>query len=215
MNVIRQHRGEVTRQAILDAAERVFAEVGFSAARLEDVAEEVGIRRPSIIYYFAGKQELYDEVEARIFADMHAFAQERVADVGDPFSRLIALLDAWLDFHVSRPNAARIIQRLVADATPRQGNPVEFSRSALEDIDRVVADGVASGAFRPVSAMHVLNGVAAGVLFYTCNGGQIGDSRRYDAANPVELSAFRAMMHRMAAAAVMRDRADHPADQET
>lgn len=205
MNVIRQPRGEVTRQAILDAAERVFAEVGFAAARLEDVAEEVGIRRPSIIYYFAGKQELYDEVEARIFADMHAFAQQRADGESAPFERLIALLDAWLDFHVSRPNAARIIQRLVADATPRRGNPVEFSRSALEDIDRVVAEGLAGGAFRPVSSMHVLNGVAAGVLFYACNGGQVGDTRRYDPADPVELSAFRALMHRMAAAAVLRE----------
>ena len=139
MKVTRQQRGEVTRQAILEAAERLFAEVGFAAARLEDVAEEVGIRRPSIIYYFASKQELYDEVEASIFAEMHRVTQARVAGLTDPFSRLIALLDAWLDFHVTRPNAARIIQRLVADVTPRQGNPVEFSGSALEDIDSVNA----------------------------------------------------------------------------
>lgn len=205
MKAIRQPRGEVTRQAILDAAERVFAEVGFAAARLEDVAEEVGIRRPSIVYYFASKQELYDEVEATIFADMHAFAQARIAGIEEPFARLVALLDAWLDFHVSRPNAARIIQRLVADVTPRRGNPVEFSNTALEDIDRVIAAGVAAGAFRPVSPMHVLNGVAAGVLFYVCNGGQIGDTRAYDPADPVELSAFRALMHRLAAAAVLRE----------
>ena len=79
MKVTRQQRGEVTRQAILEAAERLFAEVGFAAARLEDVAEEVGIRRPSIIYYFASKQELYDEVEASIFAEMHRVTQARVA----------------------------------------------------------------------------------------------------------------------------------------
>lgn len=205
MKAIRQPRGEVTRQAILDAAERVFAEVGFSAARLEDVAEEVGIRRPSIVYYFASKQELYDEVEAGIFADMHAFAQARTAGVEAPFERLLALLDAWLDFLVARPTAARIVQRLVADVTPRHGNPVEFSGSALEDIDRVVAEGVASGAFRPVSPMHVLNGVTAGALFYVCNGGQVGESRRYDPADPVELAAFRALLHRLAAAAVLRE----------
>jgi TetR/AcrR family transcriptional regulator len=205
MKAIRQPRGEVTRQAILDAAERVFAEVGFAAARLEDVAEDVGIRRPSIVYYFASKQELYDEVEAAIFADMHAFAQARAAGIEEPFARLLALLDAWLDFNVGRPNAARIILRLTADATPRQDNPIEFSASALEDIDRVVAEGVASGAFRPVTPMQVLNGVAAGALLYVCNSDQVGENRRYDPADPVELSAFRALMHRLAAAAVLRE----------
>ena len=147
-------------------------------------------------------------MEASIFAEMHRVAQAGVTGLTDPFARLLALLDAWLDFHVARPNAARIIQRLVADVTPRQGNPVEFSGSALEDIERIVSEGVASGAFRPVSPIHVLNGVAAGALFYACNGGQVGENRRYDPADPVELAAFRALLHRLAAAAVLRNGED-------
>ena len=116
---------------------------------------------------------------------------------------LIALLDAWLDFMVARPTAARIIQRLVADVTPRHGNPTEFSNTALEDIEQVVAHGAESGAFRPIAPMHFLNGVSGSVLFYVCNGGQIGDNRRYDPANPTELAQFRALLHRIAAAAVL------------
>ena len=76
---IRHMRGEATRQAILEAAEQLFANVGFNAARLEDVALTVGIRRPSIIYYFANKQELYDAVEADIFESMHYSAAESMA----------------------------------------------------------------------------------------------------------------------------------------
>jgi TetR/AcrR family transcriptional regulator len=202
MKPIKQARGEATRQAILDAAETVFADVGYAAARLEDVAQVVGIRRPSIVYYFAGKQELYDAVEADIFTSMHAFAEARTKGISDPLERLLALLDAWLDFHVSRPSAARIIQRLIADATPRRGNPTEFSYSALEDIEAVFADGVRSGAFRPLPAMHFLNGVAGSVLFYVCNSGQLGDQRRYDPADPQELEKYRALLHILAKAAV-------------
>ncbi|WP_313806941.1 TetR/AcrR family transcriptional regulator [Sphingobium sp.] len=201
--VTRQPRGDATRQSILEAAEKVFADLGYAAARLEDVAQVVGIRRPSIVYYFPGKQQLYDQVDADIFASMHEFVLKRVEGVDDPMARLLALLDAWLDFLVGRPTAARIIQRLIADPAPRGDNPVRFSESALHDIEAVIAMGVSAGTFRPVSAMHILNGVAAGALFYVCNAGQLGDARAYDPANPAELERFRALVHKLAEAAVI------------
>ncbi len=202
MKPIKHHRGEATRQSILDAAEQVFADLGFATARLEDVAQAVGIRRPSIVYYFAGKQELYDAVEAEIFASMHEAALGRVADATAPLDRLFALFDAWLDFLVARPTAARIILRLVADVTPRHGDPTQFSNVLLSDIEKLVAEGVASGDFRPLSAMHLVNAVGSGALFYVCNGNQIGDNRRYDPADPEELAQFRALMHLLARSAV-------------
>lgn len=199
---IRQARGDATRRQILDVAERVFADIGYAAARLDHVAELVGIRRPSIIYYFPGKQQLYDEVEADIFASMHSFVLNRTEGVNDPMERLLALLDAWLDFLVSRPTAARIIQRLIADSAAVGDNPVRFSETALQDIEDVVAAGVASGQFHPVSAMVLLNTVAGGSLHYVCNAHQLGPTRSYDPADPAQLAQFRSMIHRLARAAV-------------
>lgn len=199
---VRQARGDATRQSILDAAEVIFAELGYAGARLEDVALAVGIRRPSIVYYFPGKQELYDAVESDIFAAMHTFVLERTATVSEPMDRLLALLDAWLDFMVQRPAAARIIQRLIADAGPRGDNPVEFSELALRDIEEIVTAGVNAGVFRPIPAMLLLNGVAGGALFYVCNGRQLGAGRNYDAADPIEVERFRTLLHTLARAAV-------------
>ncbi|MFZ5704016.1 MAG: TetR/AcrR family transcriptional regulator [Pseudomonadota bacterium] len=200
--VMRQARGDATRQAILDAAERVFARLGYAAARLEDVALDVGIRRPSIVYYFPNKQQLYDEVEAGIFSAMHHYVVERLTGAERPMDQLLGLFDAWLDFLVARPTAARIIQRLIADLGPRGDNPVRFSETALVDIERVIAAGVAAGEFRPVSAMHILNGIAGGALFYVCNAAQLGEGRSYDPADPAQLEPFRALLHTLAKAAV-------------
>lgn len=198
----RQARGDATRRQILDVAERIFADIGYAAARLDHVAEMVGIRRPSIMYYFPGKQQLYDEVEADIFASMHAFVLNRMEGVDDPMARLFALLDGWLDFLVGRPTAARIIQRLIADSAAYGDNPVRFSEIALQDIEDVVSAGVASGQFQPVSAMLLLNTVAGGSLLYVCNAHQLGPTRSYDPAAPEQLAEFRTMIHRLAKAAV-------------
>lgn len=202
LRAIRQMRGEATRQAILEAAEQIFANVGFDAARLEDVALAVGIKRPSIIYYFPTKQDLYDAVESDIFEAMHHMADEKMAAASAPLARLLALLDAWLDFQIARPTASRIILRLVADSTPRHGNPTQFSHSAISDMERVIADGIKAGAFRPLPAMHLVNAVASSALFYVCNSSQFGADRLYDPAEPARLAEFRALLHLMAKTAV-------------
>ena len=63
-------RAERTRAAVLEAAEAIFAEKGFAATRLEDVADRVGIRRASIVYYFKDKKELYHAVLASVFGGL-------------------------------------------------------------------------------------------------------------------------------------------------
>ena len=55
-----------TRAQLLDAAEAIFAERGFDATRLEDVAKAVGIRRASIVYHFRDKQTVYHAVLERV-----------------------------------------------------------------------------------------------------------------------------------------------------
>ncbi|CCA90309.1 MULTISPECIES: TetR/AcrR family transcriptional regulator [unclassified Novosphingobium] len=205
MKAIRHQRGKATREAIVKAAETVFAEVGYGEARLEDIAAIVGVRRPSMVYYFAGKQELYDAVEADIFEAMHHFSRERLEGVTGPLEKLLALTDAWLDFIVARPTAARIIQRLIADVRPRQGNPIEFSHVALDILEDIVTEGVESGRFRPVSPMFVLNGVSGGILFYVNNSTLIGEQRFYEPSDPETLAEYRALLGRLIRAAVLCD----------
>src|SRR5579885_1964873 len=49
-----------TRQALLDAALKVFSQKGYAAARLEDVAEQAGVTRGAIYWHFKNKADLYN-----------------------------------------------------------------------------------------------------------------------------------------------------------
>jgi AcrR family transcriptional regulator len=55
-------KSELTRQRILDAAAKVFAERGYAHTRLVDVAQEAGSHAGGIYYYFASREALVDEV---------------------------------------------------------------------------------------------------------------------------------------------------------
>jgi AcrR family transcriptional regulator len=59
-------RGEKTREAILTAAEAVFAEHGFDGARIDTIAEVSGYNKTLIFRYFGDKLGLYAEVLKRV-----------------------------------------------------------------------------------------------------------------------------------------------------
>jgi Transcriptional regulator len=58
---------EETERAILDAAERVFAESGFGGATMQAIADACGLPKANLHYYFAAKEKLYRRVVERIF----------------------------------------------------------------------------------------------------------------------------------------------------
>ena len=55
-------RGERTRQKLLDAAERIFAELGYHDASIVKITEAAGVGQGTFYLYFAGKQQVFDEV---------------------------------------------------------------------------------------------------------------------------------------------------------
>lgn len=61
----REKRLEHTRTLLLDAAEQVFAEKGFTAATLDDIAYAAGYTKGAIYKHFATKEELFLEVSDR------------------------------------------------------------------------------------------------------------------------------------------------------
>jgi TetR/AcrR family transcriptional regulator len=61
--------GESTRNAILNAAERLFAEDGFAATSIRDISKASGISHPLIHHHFGSKNELYSAVKRRLVED--------------------------------------------------------------------------------------------------------------------------------------------------
>ena len=202
---VRLAGSEPMRQLILDAAETIFADMGFSTARLEDVAQAVGLKRPSIVHYFRNKQALYDAVEADIFAALQAQTRARTAIRTDAWDHLFKVIDSWLEFMVKRPTAARITQRISADLTPRLSNPVEFSEATLATMEAALREGQARGEFRAVRASHIVNIIGGAILHYVCNAGELGTERAYQPDDPAEIEEFRGLLH-AAARALLRAR---------
>lgn len=159
----RRSNGLRTRAEIVAAAERHFAERGFEAARLDDIADDVGIRRAAIFYHFGDKQELYAAVLEEVFRDL---AVDLPSD-GSAVERLEASLAGWIDFVAQRPNVARLILREAADARPGEPTPFTLAGKATGEWFRaLLQEGIASGEFRPRVEPDRFMGLIASLAFF-------------------------------------------------
>ena len=68
-----------TREAILDAAEPLFAERGFGESNLREIAREAGVTRSLIHHHFGSKEGLWHAVVERRFQE-YARAQHAILD---------------------------------------------------------------------------------------------------------------------------------------
>jgi AcrR family transcriptional regulator len=112
-----------TREAILDAAERRFAERGFEGVSVREIAADAGLKNQASLYHhFEHKQAIYEAVLARAVELLVTVVEEsarsgslRASDAAARADGLSRYLDRVLDFLVAHPQLARLIQRVSMD----------------------------------------------------------------------------------------------------
>jgi len=111
-------RGEKTREAILTAAESVFAEHGFDGARIDTIAEVSGYNKTLIFRYFGDKLGLYAEVLKRVDREINelqallvpVLEDEPIASDAQRFRTLLETgIGALFDYLLEHPRFKRML----------------------------------------------------------------------------------------------------------
>jgi TetR/AcrR family transcriptional regulator len=141
---------ERSREAILAAGERLFAERGYDGASLNDIAAEAGLSRGTPSYFFGSKEQLYREVIERTFAareaatraafePLHAWA-EGDGGLEGLRSALTAAAEGYMGFLAKRPSFVKLVMReelaggTWMRARPRRGTAMEDAFTAVQAV---------------------------------------------------------------------------------
>ncbi len=104
-----------SRNAILDAAETLFAARGYHPTSLADIGERAGVSRGTPGYFFGTKESLYVAVLERCFAEARQavlVGRQRAADSGEDTATILAGVVAdYVDYATSHPDFIRLIHR--------------------------------------------------------------------------------------------------------
>ncbi len=133
---------------IIVAAAEVFAEKGFVAATMQDVASRVGLLAGSLYYYVENKEDLLFAVAERAHAESLAWlgGDDSLA-TGDAPTRMARFVARWMQPRptVGHPMPAERDYRFLR---PDQRHRITAMRNELGDVVRViVCQGIAEGSF--------------------------------------------------------------------
>jgi AcrR family transcriptional regulator len=162
-----RRRKEARPDEILAAALASFAERGFAATRLEDVAARAGISKGTLYLYFKGKEELFEAVVRATLVPNIARLETLAATFEGPSARLLERLLLTLAGVVGSQVGA-IPKLVIAEA----GNFPDLARFYLDQVVRrglrliaaILRRGIERGEFRPVDVDHTVFCVIAPML---------------------------------------------------
>jgi len=104
-----------SRDAILGAAEQLFAERGYDATTMASIAAAAGLSTGTPSYFFESKEELYRAVLSRAFDDSADLIRSGPLGVGDPTTAVTETIRSYIAFLTERPNFVRLVVRECLD----------------------------------------------------------------------------------------------------
>jgi AcrR family transcriptional regulator len=165
-------RRSLTEADILERSAALFAAHGYAATSLGEVADALGMSRPSLYHYFSSKEEIL----GRIIDDLTKAGRQALADAdvktGPPDEALARLVRCLIIPIAQTPGRYRMLW--TADATLVSGardQDDDLQRSVIRTMTTVIAKGVSSGVFRRcdqrLAAFSILGMINWAAWWYT------------------------------------------------
>jgi TetR/AcrR family fatty acid metabolism transcriptional regulator len=150
------------RDAILNAAIRVFAERGFFGAQVADVARVAGVAAGTVYLYFRGKDDLLVSIFERVMTEALEEGRAAIAGVADPIEQLRRLARLHLE-RVSRDRHLTVVFQVELRQSTKFME--RFSTTKLRDYLGRIRDAVAAGQAAGVVRPDINPTLAAKMLF--------------------------------------------------
>lgn len=165
--MVKRKKDISTEQAILDAAKKVFVKKGMAGARMQDIADEAGINKALLHYYFRNKESLFEmifmEAAAKLFPRINA-----IFDADQPlFEKIESFCEEYISVVMENPYLPLFVLNEINQdpeyflqkvwAGKSKPNPAKF----LEQIEREVKKGT----IKRISPLHLLMNLISMTIF--------------------------------------------------
>ncbi|MBN1820671.1 MAG: TetR/AcrR family transcriptional regulator [Prolixibacteraceae bacterium] len=100
MNAIKKDN---TEQKIMDAAQSVFMKKGMDGTRMQEIADEAGINKALVHYYFRSKQKLFEAIFKQLFKKAFPSIKELIYSDTPIEEKIRTFVDKYMDLLLKNP----------------------------------------------------------------------------------------------------------------
>ena len=156
-----------TETRILEAAKQVFIRKGFAGARMQEIADEAGINKGLLHYYFRSKDNLFGAIFEQALRDLAPRTIEIFESDAPLFDKVERFIDRYLDFLAERPYLpAFVIQEINRhpEALFQTMEQVGFRPNPMKLVVQIQME-VQKGNIRPIHPIHLVFNIISMCVF--------------------------------------------------
>lgn len=155
------------KDEILEEAARLFAERGYEAVSLLEIAQAVGLSKTTLYHYFASKDEILGTLIATTISQLNEFIAAAIPAEGSPAVKLTAFMEAQAEFFERHIPQFKVLLSQIGNLTDpvARDAAVAWRERYSHNIRRIVDEGVGSGAFASVQPSAVVRAVLGSIYW--------------------------------------------------
>ena len=158
-----RERLEAKDSAILDAAERIFAQAGFDGAKIADIARAASVAEGTVYLYYKNKRDLLAGVVGRFWSQLTLGAEAAINKEVSTTDQL----EQFAHYHLQSILDQFDVVSLTYRAQPQQAQDLDQVREYVKVFDRIMRQGMDRGELPPHTPIGHLRDVFFGTLEFS------------------------------------------------
>jgi TetR/AcrR family transcriptional regulator len=145
-----------TEQQILNAAKTIFLRKGFDGARMQEIADEAGMNKALLHYYFRSKDKLFDAIFRDAFQQFLPRVSEIMISEKPFFEKVWSFVESYIDMLMENPHLPIFILNELYRNPERLVNIIKGFGVQPEIFAEQIKKEVESGNINPVDPRHFI-----------------------------------------------------------
>lgn len=144
--------------SILEAAEKLFTELGYEGTSTRQIAKEAGANMSMINYYFGSKEGVFMEIMSNRIMDFNAYLNNISEDKMSGMEKLLKVIEVYANRILCNHGLHKLMHReLSLSQRPEMFFKIKNAMAEnLMVLERIIEAGIADGSFRQVDVRMLI-----------------------------------------------------------
>jgi AcrR family transcriptional regulator len=159
---------KTSEKVIMETARKHFVKNGFTGARMQEIADEAGINKAMLHYYFRSKEKLYHEIVSQTLDTIIPMIVEAFSKRVEFWDRVENIVDTYIRTFLKQPDIPFFIMSELSQKRERFVEEIKKRAHfipAIHEFIQQINEEVEKGRIKPIAAHHLLLNILGMIVF--------------------------------------------------